>query len=234
MSRSVLAIAAVLMTAVPAAAQPPADGAALRGESPPTRKRLAEAEAKLAGGKPQDAADELQRLLDEAGDDLVSLDGRQFRPARWVAHQILAKLPPDTLKAYQARIDEPARKLLDAGKQGRDPRSLWQLLDRYFVSKPAADGLLLLGDLLFERGEFRTAELVWRRRLPDAGADVSHPTPPADLAPVRARVVLAAIFAGELDRARDELKAFAEKHPAAAGPFAGKTGPYADTLRGYL
>jgi outer membrane protein assembly factor BamB len=229
-----LSLFSVFLFPFPFAAAQPADGAALRGDSPPTRKRLAEAEARLVGGKGLDAADELQRLLDEAGDDWVSLDGRQFRPARWVAHQLLAKLPPDALKAYQARVDAPARKLLDAGRRSLDPGPLWQLLDRYFVSRPAADGLLLLGDLLFERGEFRTAELVWRRLLPDAGADVSHPSPPADLAPVRARVVLAAVFAGELDRAAAELKAFAEKHPAAAGPFAGKTGPYADALRGYL
>lgn len=235
MTRPVLAAVLLVAGAAPVAAQPaPADGAALRGESPPTRKRLAEAEAKLTAGKPQDAADDLQRLLDEAGDDLVSLDGRQFRPARWVAHQLLARLPADVLRGYQARVEEPARKLLDAGTRGRDPRPLWQLLDRYFVAKPSADGLLLLGDLLFDRGEYRTAELLWRRLLPDGGADVSHPTPPADLAAVRARVVLAAIFTGEVDRAAAELKAFAAKHPAAAGPLAGKTGPYAVTLQALL
>ena len=55
------------------------------------------------------------------------------------------------------------------------PAPLWELLDRYFVSRPAEEGLLLLGDLLFERGEFRAAEQTWQatatrrrrgRRLP--------------------------------------------------------------------
>src|SRR5947209_7754301 len=181
MNRAVCATAAllVLLPASGAGAQPgtpPApDPAVLRGDSTQTRKRLAEAEQKLIGGKAADAADDLQRLLDESADDLITLDGKQYRSARWVAHALLAKLPPDVLKAYQDRIDQPAKKLLDQAKQTRDPRPLWQLLDRYFVSRPTDEALLLLGDLLFERGEFRAAENAWRRLLPDAGAEIVYP-----------------------------------------------------------
>lgn len=229
-------LAALMLVAATVQGQPPppAEPAALRGESPQTRKRLAEAEQKLLGGKPAEAVDDLQRILDEAGDDLISVDGKRHRPARWVAHQILAKLPPDALKAYQDRVNEPARKLLEEGQRDRDPRPLWQLLDRYFVSRPARDGLLLLGDLLFERGEFRAAEQLWRRLLPETGPDVPYPTPPADPAAVRARIVLATIFQGELKRARSDLAAFKAQFPNASGPFAGKTGPYADALQALL
>jgi outer membrane protein assembly factor BamB len=218
-----------------ALAQPPApDPANLRGDSGQTRKRLAEADKKLEAGKAADAVDALQRILDDASDDLVSIDGKQYRPARWVAHQVLAKLPADTLKGYQDRIDEPARKLLDAGKKTRDPAPLWQLLDRYFVSRPSDEGLLLLGDLLFEKGEFRAAERLWRRLLPDAGADVVYPNSKADPAAVRARLVLAAIFAGDTERAKSDLAAFKQQHAGAKGRFAGKDGPYADALQTYL
>ncbi len=230
-----LAAFAVLLAAAAAArGQPPVEPAVLRGDSPQTRKRLAEADAKLVAGKAAAAADDLQRVLDEAGDDLVGLDGKQFRPARLVAHGLLARLPADALKAYQNRIDAPAKHLLEAGTRDRDPRPLWNLLDRYFVSRPAQEGGRLLGDLLFERGEFRAAELVWRRLLPDGGADLAHPTPPADPAGLRARVVLAVIFQHELDRAADELKAFEARHADAAGPFAGRTGPYRVALRALL
>ena len=231
-----LAVLLVLLLAAAARGQPvaPPDPANLRGDSPQTRKRLAEADAKVVAGKAADATDELQRVLDEAGDDLVTLDQKQFRPARVIAFQILAKLPPADLKAYQDRTDEPARKLLDAGKRDCDPRPLWQLLDRYFVSRPAEDALLLLGDLLFERGEFRTAEVLWRRLLPDAGADLVYPTAKTDPAAVRARLVLAAVFQGEPDRAKAELAALKAKHPTAAGPLAGKTGPYVEALQPLL
>ena len=236
MRRAAATVAVLLLGASVARAQPPVplDPASLQGDSPQTRKRLAEAEQKVLGGKAPDAIEDLQRILDEAGDDLITVDGKQFRPARWVAHQILAKLPPNTLKAYQGRIEEPARKLLDAGKRDRDPRPLWQLLDRFFVSRPAEEALLLLGDLLFERGEFRTAELLWRRLVPEVNPDIPYPSPKTDAVAVRARVILAAIFQGDLDRAKAELADLKAKHPNAAGSIAGKTGPFAETLQPLL
>jgi hypothetical protein len=54
------------------------DSATVRGDSTTTRKRLAEVEQKVLGPKPAEALDELQRILDEVGDDLVSADNVQF------------------------------------------------------------------------------------------------------------------------------------------------------------
>jgi outer membrane protein assembly factor BamB len=238
MNRAVRAAAlATLLLPLAGSAQPlpPAapDPANLRGESTQTRKRLAEAEQKLLAGKAADAADDLQRVLDESADDLITIDGKHYQPARRVAHQLLARLPAEALKAYRDRIDQPAKKLLDQAKRDRDPRPLRQLLDRYFVSEPADEAILLLGDLLFERGEFRAAEGVWRQLLPDGGADVTYPGSKADPALVRARLVLAAIFQHD-PRAKAELAAFKEKHPDAKGTLAGKTGPLADALRAFL
>ncbi len=236
MSRVVgFATAVVLLLAACAEAGPPAlEPATLRGESSQTRKRLAEVEQKLLSGKAADAADDLQRILDESGDDLVTLGEGEFRAARWVAHSLLARLPLETLKTYQDRIDQPARKLLDEANRTRDPRPLWQLLDRYFVSRPADEALVLLGDLLFERGEFRAAEGIWRRLLPDAEADITYPNSKADLALVRARITLTLIFRHELARAKAEVVALKAKHPGATGTLAGKTGPLADTLQTFL
>ena len=133
---------------------------------------------------------------------------------------------PTPCKAYHDRIDEPARKLLDAGKKDRDPRPLRQLLDRYFVSRPAEEALLLLGELLFERGEFRAAERLWRRLLPATRtADLRYPDPKTDPAAVRARVVLARDLPGRTrPRATAELAQFQKDHPKAAGRSPGRTG----------
>ncbi|HEY1188679.1 MAG TPA: hypothetical protein VGE74_13580, partial [Gemmata sp.] len=116
---------ALLLLAPVAGAQPsplPApEPANLRGASTQTLKRLLEIKQKLAAGKHADAADDLQRLLDESGSDLVPVEAHpgahSARPARWFAHQLLAALDRDTLKAYRDRIDQPAQELLARAKE---------------------------------------------------------------------------------------------------------------------
>src|SRR5688572_28803894 len=120
-------VVAVLLTWSAAAVAQPGD-AVLRGQSEQTYKQLVEASRKLAEGKSAEAADAFQRIMDEAGDDLVSENGTEFRPARRVAQAFLARMPADVLKGYRVRADEPARKLLDAGKKARDPRPLHRLI----------------------------------------------------------------------------------------------------------
>src|SRR5262249_36988928 len=147
---------------------------------------------------------------------------------------LLARIPLDALRGYQNRIDDPAQKLLTTAKQTNDPAPLWQLLDRYFVSRPADEGILLLGDILFERGQFQAAERLWRHLLPDAGADLIYPGSRSDLAAVRARIVLAIIFQHDLDRARTEFAAFKTRHADATGTLAGKTGLLVNVLQHFL
>jgi len=224
----------LLLAAAPALpAQPSGPAARLRGETEAanTRKRLSEAQQKLAAGKATEAADDLQRLLDESGDDLVLVRNNHFQPARRLVQQSFAALPPETLKAFQNRLEEPAKKLLDAGRRDRDPAPLRQLLARYFISRPAEEAILLLGELLFERGEFRAAEQTWRWLLPAADAgELSYPNPKTDPALVKAKLLTAAIFAGDLDRAKADYAAFAKEHPKAAGRLAGRDGEFAETL----
>jgi outer membrane protein assembly factor BamB len=245
MNRAVRTVTPVLLLFVASAATaqpggaPAPESANLRGDSTQTRKRLAEAEQKLLAGKAADAIDDLQRVLDESPDDLIMFDNRQdrtvqYRTARWVIHSLLTKLPAEALRAYQDRIDQPAKKLLEQAKRNRDPRPLWQLLDRYFVSRPSEEALQLLGELLFERGEFRAAENQWRRLLPEAGADLTYPGAKADPALTRARIALAVIFQNHSARAAAEIAALKAKYPNATGTLAGKTGPLVTTLDALL
>jgi outer membrane protein assembly factor BamB len=229
-----LRVSLVVLLLATGAAVRAQDGANVRGDSTQTRRRLAEAEQKLLAGKHADAADDIQRVLDEAGDDLITVDGKEYRTARRVAQGLLARLSADALRGYRDRVDEPARKLLAAAKRSNDTAPLRQLLDQYLVSRPAEEALLLLGDLLFEQGDFRAAEQTWRRLLPDSPPEFAYPAPTMEPAPVRARIVLAIIFQNDLARAKRELAAFREKHPGASGPLAGKDGPFTDTLQASL
>ncbi len=224
---------ALLLFAGSVRAQSSGPAARLRGETESlnTRKRLAEAQQKLQTGKATEAADELQRISDESGDDLVAVQANHFQPARRLVQQLLAALPPETLFAFQNRLEEPANKLLDAGRRDRDPAPLRQLLNRYFISRPAENAIVLLGELLFERGDFRAAEQTWRLLLPPGDPrELAYPYLTIDPALVKAKLVLTAIFAGDLDRAKADLAGFAKEHPQATGRLAGTDGRLAELL----
>lgn len=223
--------------AVTALGQPPAgEGPQLSAARGNAGKRLAEVERQLAAGKAAEATDALRRLLTEAGDDLVTTDGRHYRPARRVAQAVMAKLPPVELRAYRDRADAPAAALLGAGKRDRDPRPLLELVDQYFATSHAEEAFLWLGELAFERGDFRAAETQWRRLLP-AGADSPDPgviQPKFAPAAAAARVALAVVYQGDAARSAAEVVAYRAAHPTAAGKLGGRDGVYADTLRAVL
>lgn len=229
-----VAILGLLSLSASALSQPRPATVVVRDESPQTAKRLTEAAEKAAAGKFAEAVADLHRILDAAGDDLVPASKEHLVPARRFAHRQLAALPADPLTLYRDRIDEPARVLLAKGKADRDPQPLRQLLARYFVSRSTPEALIVLGDLAFERGEFRRAETYWRQLLPpESPDDWTYPDPPKDPA-VRARVVLAQIYQRNLAAAKASLAALQTDFPAASGRLAGVTGPYVATLQALL
>jgi outer membrane protein assembly factor BamB len=215
-----------------ASAQSP-NGARLRGETEAaqTRKRIAEAQQKIAAGQSTEAVDELQRVLEESGNDLVLVKDNNFQPARRLVQLTLAGLPAEALKTYRDRLEAPAKKLLDAGVKNRDPKPLLELRERYFIARPTEKALDFLGELHFERGEFAEAERCWRMLLPASAAnELVYPQPSGDAATYRAKSILAAFAAGEKARAVAELAAFTKDHPQAKGRLAGSDGPFAETL----
>jgi outer membrane protein assembly factor BamB len=210
----------------------------LPGESRATTLRLAEARKRIDEKKWAEALDELQGVLEAGGGDLVPLDAGRSVAARRLCHAAIAAMPPDALRLYRGRVDGRARKWLEQGTAGRDPRSLRKVVDEAFCSTPAEKALDLLGDLAFERGRFEEAIYWWRllARLPAAkpagppeGA-LAYPDPRGDRARVCAKQVLARLFAGARSEAAEELKAFRAAFGAAEGTLAGRTGRYADTL----
>ena len=86
----------------------PRDGATQPRERPgdnPTANQLAEALDKIDAGKWLEAIEQLQRVMDTAGDELAPADQRRQLPARWVAQGHLSRLPPAALKLYRQRVD---------------------------------------------------------------------------------------------------------------------------------
>jgi hypothetical protein len=100
----------------------------------------------------------------------------------------------------------------------RDPlgRPLWIALRSIDVSKHWAD-----------------IDRIWRNR-PQPPTWLAYPDTDLDLSNVRARLILASIRAGELDRAALELDVFRRQHPTAAGRIGGQDGPYVAALERLL
>jgi outer membrane protein assembly factor BamB len=209
------------------------------GETGSSLRRIQAVDKAIAGGEINEAVEELQRILDEAGDDLVPLTKRSSVRARWLCHQRLAALPPDARKGYREKIDERARKWLQEGEAKHDPALLRQVVDEAFCSKSGDRALDRLGDLAFERGDFDAAERWWRLIALPAGEEKASdslvfPDPEVDVARVRAKQIVARIYRGDREGLSGVLKAFAAAHPKAMGDLAGRRGAYVETLQALL
>jgi outer membrane protein assembly factor BamB len=199
-------------------------------------KELAEVIKLLDAKKTVEAVDKLRRLIETSGSELVTTDGKHYRPLVRVAQGIQQGLPLGEKRTIFDRSDAPAKKLLDEGKTNRDPVPLRTLVDRYFLSAYTEEALLLLADLAFERGEFRAAESYRLRLLPTSSAneDVSVEGVQTPREQLQASILLAMIFQGDLNRTRTELAAFRKEFPMAQGHLAGRTGNYAEILQSTL
>lgn len=210
----------------------PNEIATIRVESPTTQKRLAEAQEKIRSGNAAEAMADLQRILDENGDDLVSSGSTaSLIPARRIAHALIGSLPEPVLTAYRERVESAAHALYDKGLKNRSAEPFRELLDRYFHARIVPEALLLLGELELEQGNAYAAESTWRRLLPDSnkpGWNVA--TAPKDAAAIRARITLAVIQQGDERRSQDAIDAFQKTDAEASGSLAGRDGRFLDTL----
>ena len=215
--KSVLLLLIGLTATTHTFAQGPTEGPQLARARGNAGKRLAEVEALLAEGKPQAAADGLRKLLAEAGDDLVSVDGRRFVTVRSASRGVLARLPEGERRAWRERSDAPAAERFGRAAKLRDPARLEAVADDYPLSASAGPALELLGELALARGEFRAAETYWKR---------ASVVPPAFAA---ARSAVVARLQGDTARAASLGAELRQKFPGVTGSLAGRTGNLAET-----
>src|SRR5262249_54826318 len=161
---------------------------------------------------------EYQRIVSEAGDDLVALTPGHSIQARWACHRRIAALPAEQLAAYRNRVDTQARKWFDLGAAERDVRLLRRVVDEAFCSRPGERALDLLGDLAFERGEFGEAERWWRMIVAPAVHEAAageakaarpelvYPDQQLDAARVQAKQLLARIYFRDRTRVEESIR----------------------------
>src|SRR5437588_778696 len=131
-----------------------ADPAILPGESRTTAARLAEVRKQIDDKKYIEAINELQAILESAGNDLVPLTPQHCVQARRLCHRELSRLPPEALREYRSRVEPQAKKWLDEALPIHDVRLLRRVVDEAFCSRSGETAADLLGDLAFERGRF--------------------------------------------------------------------------------
>jgi outer membrane protein assembly factor BamB len=120
-------------------------------------------------------------------------------------------------------------------QQANLPAGEAALLDKWYAMDSTASGQFyqLRGDEILPDEISATLVRFWKnQRLPLTR--LAYPGKTLRSADVRARLILVSIMEGSLQRAREELGAFAELHPGAEGRLAGRDVKYADALKALI
>jgi outer membrane protein assembly factor BamB len=201
-------------------------------------RKLAEEQAKLPAAQQRwsPIVEEVERILNEAGDNLVAIDGEQSIQARWLCHRALSRLPAGALQLHRDRVEVKTKPWLEQGVAQRDEALLQRIVNEAFCSRQAETALDVLGDLAFERGEFEAAQRWWGQLARPLGNNegdeqLVYPRPRHGVAGPRAKQLMARLFRGDAARLPPELALFRQQHAGATGHLAGKDGEYGDILQ---
>ncbi len=212
----------------------------LSGESRAASLRLAEARKSLDDHKWSEAIEQLQTILNSAGNDLVSIGPNNNVRAGRLCQIQLASLPAEALRLYRQRYENQAQKKLQQAQADRDIFQLRKIVEDAFCTRAAEKAIDLLGDLAFERGRFEEAEEWWRllSPLPDARRDavtrglaLVYPDLTLDPARMQAKQLLARLFEDTDSEWMAALEAYGQRHPKAEGMLGGRKGRYVELLQ---
>lgn len=224
---------------------------------------LANVEKLLSFQKWDEAVETLRKVADDFGDYVIQVgesdseasDETRYLNVRRYCQIRLATLPKEALSLYRHRVDGDARSWYEQGVADRDSSSLHRIVDNMFCSSVGDDALLWLGDEALEQGKYNIARWYWERISPKLrntdGFSCWHSKhlleqkavdwlvypddSDIELASVQARLVLASIMQGAMERARWELQKFREGDLTdSEGLLAGVDGNYVETLEALI
>ncbi len=238
----------LLMLAAPARGEDK-QGVILSGESRAASLRLAEARKHLDEYKWSEAIEELQTILNSAGNELVAIAPNHSVRTSRLCQIHLASLPAEALRLYRQRNENQAQKRFQKAQSEGDIFQLRKLVEDAFCTRAAEKAIDLLGDLAFERGRFEEAEQWWQllAPLPDTRRDAMtrglalvYPDLSLDPARIQAKQLLARLFqCPKADAAgvpcadngwAADLEAYGQRHARAEGTLAGRKGRYVALL----
>lgn len=196
-----------MMRAMPAAAAQPAetknpddpdskfpDGPALKTD--PEAQQLLQRAEQFVKDERFDLASVLwQKVLDDAGDNLVSVDGRVYISLRRQVEQRLAELPRLALSTYRVTADGEAQALLSAAGPDKEEQALADVVRRFFLSSHGDEAAYKLGCLALDRYDFVGASRLFLKVLEE------HPDPSVPKADLLVRLAVAAGRVGDREAA---------------------------------
>ncbi len=197
-------------------AEPPNDelaqnGAALKTD--PELQRLVGRSDQFVKEQRYDLAAVLwQKVLDEAGDSLMTQDGRLYISVRSEVEQSLKKLPKLALQTYRISADGEAQAVLSRAPAD-DAQALGEVVRRYFLSSLGDDAAYKLGCQALDRYDFVSAARMFEKVL------FEYPDPSIPRSELLVRYALASARLGDKKTAQlalTELKSVAGPRPAAA------------------
>lgn len=142
-----------------------------------------------------------QKVLDDAGDNLVSVDGRLYISLRRQVEGRLATLPKLALQTYRVTADGEAQAILAAAGPEKEEDALSQVVRRFFMSSLGDDAAYKLGCLALDRYDFVGASRMFAKVLDE------HPDPSVSRADLLLRQAVAAGRVGDRDGATKYLAA---------------------------
>ncbi len=210
-------LAAVLLPAAPQEDLLP-PGSSIVRESQEAFQALADAQRAAAAEDYETAVALLLRVIDRDDSHSVAMEplGANLGAAA-EAERRIGDLPPEGRAAYESAYGAVAARALEEARSNRDENALRALAARHFHTEAGGRATLLLGDLAFERGDFRAAGRTYARLLRRPGREAD-----ADLLLREAAAALARGDRATVDRLRSS--------PGGEGEVGGRRVAVADFL----
>ncbi len=182
-------------------------GAALKTD-PEQQRLLKRADQCVADGRLDLAVVLWQKVLDEAGDTLMTRDGRTYTSLADEIELTLASLPPLALSTYRITADGEAQAILSRATPETEEDALARVANRYFLSSLGDDAAFRLACLALDRHDFVGASRLLNKILE------RHPDPSVPRAEVLLRLAVASSRVGDKQGAETSLSSIA----SVAGP----------------
>lgn len=154
-----------------------------------------------------------QEVLDNAGDLLISRDGRIYRSVASQIERTIRSLPPEALRAYRLAADGSAMATLTNAVEGNEEDALAEVERRFFLSAHGDKTTFRLGCLALDRFDFVEASRLFLKLLNE------YPDSDIPRSEVLLRLAIISGRLGDADSAEQHYAAFDRALRAEGGDF---------------